>query len=417
MTLPLRLLAASALACLPFALDAQEAPVDREVVGTRTSENIPPIPAELLDRLNRYQNTRSANVADWTADGCLLVSTRFAETSQVHRVCEPMGMREQLTFYPEPVAGVVAAPSGHNGFVFAKDTGGDEFSQLSWFDLDTREATLLTDGKRSQNRGALFSHDGRQLAYSSTSRNGTDTDVWVRDMATGEARIVVDAGGMWFAQDFSPDGQRLLVTRYASINESYPGEVDLRTGELTLFPVDGGKAAFGGFRYAPDGESAYFVSDEPIDGRPSEFMTLRHHDPRTGALRELSGHIPWDVEMFTISPDGGHLAYVTNEDGIHRLHMLSLPSHQEVPLPALPVGLVGGLEFPADGKRLALTLNSATSPSDAYVIGLDDRSLVRWTRSEVGGLDPEQFVAPTLIRYPTFDEVDGQPRTFVLRKQ
>ena len=135
MTLPLRLLAASALACLPFALDAQEAPVDREVVGTRTSENIPPIPAELLDRLNRYQNTRSANVADWTADGCLLVSTRFAETSQVHRVCEPMGMREQLTFYPEPVAGVVAAPSGHNGFVFAKDTGGDEFSQLSWFDL------------------------------------------------------------------------------------------------------------------------------------------------------------------------------------------------------------------------------------------------------------------------------------------
>ena len=411
MTLPLRLLAASALACLPFALDAQEAPVDREVVGTRTSENIPPIPAELLDRLNRYQNTRSANVADWTADGCLLVSTRFAETSQVHRVCEPMGMREQLTFYPEPVAGVVAAPSGHNGFVFAKDTGGDEFSQLSWFDLDTREATLLTDGKRSQNRGALFSHDGRQLAYSSTSRNGTDTDVWVRDMATGEARIVVDAGGMWFAQDFSPDGQRLLVTRYASINESYPGEVDLRTGELTLFPVDGGKAAFGGFRYAPDGESAYFVSDEPIDGRPSEFMTLRHHDPRTGALRELSGHIPWDVEMFTIAPDGGHLAYVTNEDGIHQLHVLSLPSHEEVPLPGLPVGLVGGLEFSADGERLALTLNSATSPSDAYVIGLDDRSLVRWTRSEVGGLDPEQFVAPTLIRYPTFDEVDGQPRT------
>ena len=335
MTLPLRLLAASALACLPFALDAQEAPVDREVVGTRTSENIPPIPAELLDRLNRYQNTRSANVADWTADGCLLVSTRFAETSQVHRVCEPMGMREQLTFYPEPVAGVVAAPSGHNGFVFAKDTGGDEFSQLSWFDLGTREATLLTDGKRSQNRGALFSHDGRQLAYSSTSRNGTDTDVWVRDMATGEARIVVDAGGMWFAQDFSPDGQRLLVTRYASINESYPGEVDLRTGELTLFPVDGGKAAFGGFRYAPDGESAYFVSDEPIDGRPSEFMTLRHHDPRTGALRELSGHIPWDVEMFTIAPDGGHLAYVTNEDGIHQLHVLSLPSHEEVPVPAI----------------------------------------------------------------------------------
>ena len=406
-------LAAFALACLcmPDALAQAQPDAAREVVGTRTSENIPPIPADLLERLNRYQNTRSASVAGWTADGCLLVGTRFAETSQVHRVCGPMGMREQLTFYPEPVGGVTAVPAGRNGFVFAKDTGGDEFSQLSWFDLDTREATLLTDGKRSQNRGALFSHDGRLLAYSSTARNGSDTDIVVRDMATGEQRVVVDAGGSWFAQDFSPDGQRLLVTRYVSINEAYPGEVDLATGALTLFPVDGGKAAFGGFGYAPDGESAYFVSDEPINGRTSEFMTLRHHDPRSGALVELSGRIPWDVETFTIAPDGEHLAYVTNEDGIHRLRMLSLPGHREVPLPELPVGLIGGLAFSPDGDRLALTLNSATSPSDAYVIDLTDRALVRWTRSEVGGLDPADFVTPTLVRYPTFDQVDGAPRT------
>ena len=35
----------------------------------------------------------------------------------------------------------------------------------------------------------------------------------------------------------------------------------------------------------------------------------------------------------------------------------------------------------------------------------------RWTRSEVGGLDASKFVAPTLVRYPTFDTVDGRPRT------
>lgn len=404
------LVALAALCAAPAI--AQDTPA-REVVGTRTSENIPPIPAELLEQLNRYQNTRSASVAGWTADGCLLVGTRFAETSQVHRVCEPLGMREQLTFYPEPLAGVVAAPaeSGRDGFVFAKDTGGDEFSQLSWFDLDTREATLLTDGKRSQNRGALFSRDGALLAYSSTSRNGSDTDIWVRDMATGQARVVVDAGGSWFAQDFSPDGTHLLVTRYVSINEAYPGEVDLATGELTLFPVDGGKAAFGAFRYAPDGESVYFVSDEPADGRDSEFMTLRFHDPRSGELRDLSGHIPWDVQGFAIAPDGRHLAYVTNEDGIDRLRVLALPGHAEVSLPALPVGLIGGLDFSADGRRLALTLNSATSPSDSYVVDLAARELVRWTRSEVGGLDPDGFVTPTLIRYPTFDSVDGERRT------
>ena len=82
---------AALLAALPAF--AQNAEAKREVVGNRTSENIPAIPAELLEQLNRYQNTRGAGLAGWTKDGCLLISTRFAETAQVHRVCQPLGMR------------------------------------------------------------------------------------------------------------------------------------------------------------------------------------------------------------------------------------------------------------------------------------------------------------------------------------
>src|SRR6478672_7991783 len=81
-----------AISAAASAADAPTAAVQRDVVGTRTSENIPAIPAELLDQLNRYQNTRGAGVAGWTKDGCLPISTRFAETAQAHRVCEPMGM-------------------------------------------------------------------------------------------------------------------------------------------------------------------------------------------------------------------------------------------------------------------------------------------------------------------------------------
>src|SRR5580765_7219790 len=78
-------------------------PVERVEIGNRVSENIPAIPQELLEQLNRYQNTRSAAFAGWTKDGCILIATRFSETAQAHRVCQPMGMREQLTFYPEPI--------------------------------------------------------------------------------------------------------------------------------------------------------------------------------------------------------------------------------------------------------------------------------------------------------------------------
>ncbi|WP_196778743.1 S9 family peptidase [Cognatilysobacter tabacisoli] len=400
-----------ALAC--SAAFAQAPAVQRETVGNRTSENIPALPPALVEQLNRYQNTRGAGVAGWTRDGCLLVSTRFAETAQVHRVCQPLGMREQLTFYPEPVAGITPVPAAAkaNGFVFAKDKGGDEFSQLYWFDFDSRATTLLTDGKRSQNGGTVFSRDGARIAYASTARNGTDRDVWVRDVATGRSRALLTEGGSWAAMDFSPDGRRLLVMKYVSAAESYPGVVDVATGKLELFPVDGGKASFDGFAFAPDGRGVYFISDEPIDGKPQEFSSLRHHDPATGKLTVLSAGIPWDVSGLVIADDGRHLAFTSNEDGISKLHVRTIPDHRPVALPALPVGVIDTGAFSPDGTRLAISLNSATSPSDVHVIDLARGALARWTRSEVGGLDPATFVEPTLVRYPTFDTVDGQPRT------
>jgi dipeptidyl aminopeptidase/acylaminoacyl peptidase len=410
------ILFAALLAALPaLAQTAQVKPaeVKREVVGNRTSENIPAIPAELIEQLNRYQNTRGAGLAGWTKDGCLLISTRFAETSQAHRVCQPLGMREQLTFYPEPVSGITPAPASawRDGFVFAKDKGGDEFSQLYWFDYPTRSTTLLTDGKRSQNGGTVLTRDGGLMAFGSTARNGTDRDIWIRDTRTGASRALVTAGGSWGAMDFSPDGSQLLVMKYVSAAESYPGVVEVASGKLELFPVDGGKASFGGFAFAPDGKAVYFISDEPLRGKSQEFKTLRYHDPATGKLDVLTAGIPWDVVDFTIADDGKHLAFVSNEDGISRLRVLSLPLHEEIRLPALPIGVIGGLAFSPDGKRLALTMNSATSPSDVHVIDLAAATLTRWTQSEVGGLDASKFIAPTLVRYPTFDKVDGAQRT------
>lgn len=404
------LLSALLLGCSPPAAAQQAPAVTREQVGNRISENIPAIPPALVERLNRYQNTRGATFAGWSGD-CMLVGTRFAETTQAHRVCQPLGMREQLTFYAEPLSALETAPpkSKLDGFVFGKDVGGNEFWQLHWFDLATRNTTLLTDGK-ARNQGPLFSPDGKRFAWSSTARNGKDADIWVMDFAPKQPRVLVTEGGQWNAMDFSPDGKSLLVMKYVSAAESYPGLVDVDSGKLTMFPVDGGKAAFNGFKFAPDGRSVYFISNEPIDGRPQEFHTLRHHDPSTKKPEVLTTATPWDVVDLEISDDGRHLAYTTNEDGIYRLHVRALPSHKPVNLPELPIGLVVNLGFSPDGKRLAVTMNSATSPSDVYVIDLKSAALTRWTRSEVGGLDPSKFVAPTLVHFPTFDTVDGKPR-------
>jgi dipeptidyl aminopeptidase/acylaminoacyl peptidase len=380
-----------------FTADADAKKAERIESGNRVSENLPAIPTELLDRLNQYQNTRGASFQGWLDNGSMLIATRFGDTAQIHRVTKPLGIREQLTFYREPVSGANIQPvKSGRGFLFSKDIGGNEFYQLHYYDLQSREVRMLTDGK-SRNQGGLWSQDGTQMAYSSTIRNGKDTDVWVRKLS-GEAKLVVKEGGSWGASDFSADGKKLLVSQYISANDSRPGEVDLSTGKLTLFPVDGGKAAFNGFKYARNGKGVFFVSDEE-----TEFRHLRFHDLTTMKTRVISKDIPWDIEGFAQSDDGKSIAFVSNEDGISTLRVLDTTTYKARKLPKLPIGVVGGFDFSPNGQQLALSMNSATSPSDVYVIDLKTAQLTRWSQSEVGGLDSNTFIAPTLIRYKSFD--------------
>lgn len=378
-----------------FAADAQK--VERIESGNRISENLPAIPSELLDRLNQYQNTRGASFQGWLDNSSILIATRFGDTSQVHRVTKPMGMREQITFYKEPVGAATVQPmNAGKGFLFAKDIGGNEFYQLHYYDLQSRQVRMLTDGK-SRNQGGLWSQDGAQMAYSSTLRNGKDTDIWVRSL-NGEAKLLVKEGGSWGASDFSNDGKKLLVSQYISANDVRPGEVDIASGKLTLFPIEGRKAAFGSFEYARNGKGAFFVSDEE-----SEFQHLRFHDFASNKVTVISKNIPWDVKSISQSKDGKSIAFVSNEDGISTLRVLDTTNYKPRKLPVLPIGVIGGLEFSPDGRQIALSINSATSPNDVYVIDLKSNQLTRWTQSEVGGLDSSTFIAPSLVRYKSFD--------------
>jgi len=389
-----------------FLLLSLPALADSRAPGKRIVENIPEIAPALSEGLQRYENTRAASPAGWAADGSgMLITTRFGSTTQVHRVKAPGAAREQLTFFDEPVRSVVANPKCP-GFVFGRDSGGSEFWQLYWFDLTTREVRLLTDGK-SRNASPVWSPDGRRLAYSSTARNGKDTDVWVLDLdGATPPRAVVTEGGSWSASGFSPDGRELLVRRYVSIADSRPGVVTLADGALKMLPIDGGKAAFGAMAFSPDGRGVYYTSDEE-----SEFLRLRYHDIRSRRAAVLGGNAPWDVQEFAVSPDGTRVAFVRNEDGYGALHLLDGATHAELPLPAIPRGVVSGLEFSGDGKRLAFGVNAPTSPGDAYSIDLASNTLSRWTESEVGGLDRATFVQPELVRFPTFDRDKGRRRT------
>lgn len=399
----LALLTVSILVSLCFAQET----VERREEGNLVIEGIPEIPERIAERMLQYQNTRSASLSDWDTEGDgIFISTRFGETSQIHYVASPGGARRQITFFDEPVRGAVVCPDpGRRGFLFGKDVGGSEFYQVFYFDLDTGAHTMLTDGT-SRNGGTVWSNKGDRFVFYSTMRNGRDWDLYVSSADTpGEAEAVLTEGGFWFPGEWSPDDSRLLVARYVSANESYGYLLDLATGELTQIAPADEKVSYGGASWAKDGKGLYFTSDHG-----SEFKHLRYYDLERGEERVITGGIEWDVTNFDINDAGDRLAFTVNADGIMELYILDTASNTYDKVPGLPVGVIYGIEFNPDGRRLAMIINTPQTPGDAYVLDIEDHSIERWTYSEVGGLDTGALIVPELIHYGTFDGLDGKSR-------
>jgi len=395
-------------------LAASEPVVTTTNNGNLVMEDIPGIPAEIVDSLNRYQNARSASFRQWTGDSrSMYITTRFGDVNQLHRVDMPGGARHQITFFDEPIGGVSRQPGGSN-IIFTRDAGGSEFSQVFLLDPIDGATTMLTDGQ-SRNGGVTWDREGRRIAFTSTARNGRSNDVWMMDpQDPSGAKIVLESpdGSAWSATEFSASGSKVLIENYVSIADSRINLLDLDTGAVTRLAGDADNpSANFPFAFDDDNGGLWFVTDQG-----SEFRQLAWQSAEAGARPEiLTGDIHWDIGDGAISHRRDRLVFSANEGGMSRVYLMDTKSREYRSIDNIPTGLAFGFEFSPDDSKLAMTLNTSTTPSDSFVLELGDRpleygNLVRWTQSEVGGLDTSAFRTPELVTFPTFDEVDGAPR-------
>jgi dipeptidyl aminopeptidase/acylaminoacyl peptidase len=382
---------------------AQEAPAPVPAVpipAAMTAEEIPPIPLELAAQVRPYLESRGAGFAGWDpTTRAVLISTRFANVPQLHRIEMPLGARTQISFEAEPVRGSYAPATG-DVLMVTKDRGGDEYFQLHT--LKDGRLTLLTDGK-SRNQPNAWSHDGELVSFSSTRRNGVDSDLYVmnpRDPAS--ARVVHESkGGGWAVVAFAPDKQSAYVADFQSVQDVDLYRLDFASGAMTAIGDPKAEIAYSGAEIAPDG-TLWVTSDEG-----SDFKRLGRLDPRTGAFKPVSREA-WDVDSFDLSDDGKTIVYVVNEAGSDRMRILDVVSGKVTKVDALPAGLIGGLEIAPWGE-IGFSFNSAKSASDVWSLDPATMQLTRWTKSETGGLDPSANVEPRIVTTKSFDglEVSG----------
>ena len=368
---------------------------------TLVVEGIPEVPASLASEVKRYTESRSAGLADWHPTRReLLITTRFGNTAQVHRVAMAGGARTQLTFFDEPIGSATYEPTSGKYFLFGRDTGGDEFSQIYRYDVADGAVTLLTDGGRSQNGGIRWSSAGDRMAFASTKRNGADRDIYVMDpLEPQSARLVLEvSGGGFFAADWSPDDTKLLVQQYISVNKSDLFLVDVAAGTRTALTDPQAKVSYGGGEFTRDGRSLVLTSDEG-----SEFSRLALLDIASRKVTPLVTDINWDVEAFDLSDDGKTVAFTTNEAGLSKLYLYDMDAKRYRPVQNLPVAAIGGLEWHRNSQELGFSAGSSRAPFDVYSLTVSSGQVTRWTESELGGQIASQLSEATPIAWKAFD--------------
>ncbi len=362
-------------------------------------EGTPEIPATLKQRFGQYLDARGAWFNDLKDDGSqILCSTRFAETTQLHVVKRPLGARNQLTFLEEPVSGPTFVPGSDTEMVYLGDVGGSEQYRLFRLDASTGKANAFTsEGARV--RQYKWSKDGNLLAYNSNARNGRDMDIYLSDgRKEASSKLLLKVKGHWYPIDWSADGKELLVGEYISIQESRLYLVDVSTSKVTAITPKEPAASYRDALFGRFGKVIYVASD-----RTGEFVELVSINRKTKKWSSLSADIHWNVEEIALDSKGKTLAFTVNEDGFRKLYLLDTGSGRRRIVEDIPMGSVHRITFAKNASVLGFTLRSPSIYADAFTYDVARNKIVRWTESEMGGLDQKRFVMPEVVRYPSFD--------------
>jgi dipeptidyl aminopeptidase/acylaminoacyl peptidase len=277
-----------------------------------------------------------------------------------------------------------------------------------------------------------WSPDGQWLVYASRG------DIWGAPGAGGKARRLTDYRHGDSSPIFSPDGKRIYflsgrrdyhnlcyttldgewpipMTHFeADVSDPQPApygktiafvyhpQDDLNRSEICLVPAAGGDVQHlpgasqvwdSHPRWSPDGKHIALLSNR------SGWRELFLLDVASGELRQLTT-VSADVQGFAWSPEGDQIALVVNYQGSGDLHLLELESGALRVLRAAN-GWHSRPQWSPDGKWLTVEFESPVQPPDIYRIDVKDGEARQLTFSLPPTLATATLAMPEFVQYPS----------------
>jgi dipeptidyl aminopeptidase/acylaminoacyl peptidase len=244
--------------------------------------------------------------------------------------------------------------------------------EIDIYDTLMREVKHITTGtsQDQSNSDPIWSKDGKYIVYTQEQAKGTDSNIFIAEVATGKSTLLTPHKGeqRYWANDIDPrsipDGRKILITSNAA----------------------NGYDNIGLLEFSDKGTSLSGVL-------------------HPGLIKWLT-HDKWRIRGGEFSPDGEHLTFSADVDGNEDIYLHDLVTGKSMVLP-IPKGVnepAGGHSaFTKDGSRLLYYHNGPTAPGDLWVYTLATGKSHQVTHSLVAGVRSEDMVEPYLVHYPSRD--------------
>ncbi|HTR24968.1 MAG TPA: S9 family peptidase [Terriglobales bacterium] len=385
-------------------IQAETLPSPQAVTDPKQITSKPDARVEKNLTIEKLYMTRQIGGATWSPDGkTVAFISNISGRNNIWTVSSDGGWPTQLTVSEQRQTMPTWSPDG-KWIAYMSDYDGDEQWDIFLVSPKSGQTVNVTNTREIAEESPAWSPDGRYLAYMVKPKTSSvfEIDVYdtalrdVKHITTGTAKDRMNVSPVW-----SADGKFIVYTQeQAKGTDSNIFMADVASGESTLLTPHEGERLHSANDVSPDGKFVLITSNA---GNGYENAGLL--DIATKKIHWLTQD-KWEVAGDSFAPDGKSLLYTANVDGNHDIYSYDLASGKSRALP-LPKGMnwPSGRRSPftRDGCRLLYTHSGATAPGDLWVYTTADGKSHQFTHSLVGGVRAEDMVEPQLVHFPSKD--------------
>jgi dipeptidyl aminopeptidase/acylaminoacyl peptidase len=343
--------------------------------------------------------------AVWTPDGkTLILAANLSGRLNLWKLALSGGAPVRLTTSDDRQWGIQVAPDGGR-VLFNQDRGGAEIFDLYMVPVAGGEPTNLTQTPEVSESGALYSADGKWLAFASRGKTEPSNNIAVMDLAGRQVRLLTHETSsemQWSVAGFAPDNAQLYANR-ADVRGtvSTVWRIDVRTGKTEPVRVVDAPGYVSATAVSPAGDHLAVNVESARGLKQAALLELS-----SGKLRLLHDD-EWEQRAGHFSPDGHRLLFVRQEDGrdVVMLHDVKTSVTSRLPLPeGINTDWFGKQpSFSPDGGKLLFPHQAGGTPVDYWTLDLASRAVSRVTQFLPASMAKAALPETSIVHYASAD--------------